>query len=145
MNKIWLSVKLFQRCVMNWQVVAYVVALDKYLVINFYYVFFCGSWLLSWLRIVTWSVHSGSCLLNILCATVLYQIRIETIWKARRKPLGQLAHIMFSLTGDMRLTPLWKWNCWLTIVKAERIVFTRKRYGSITIRNIHKGKKRKKS
>lgn len=106
MNKIWLSVKLFQRYAMIFQVADGMAAYED-LVINFWYVLLLlsCSWLLSWLHIVTWSVHSGSYLLNILCVNVPYQTRIEVIWIAPRKPLDQLADIIFFLTRDMRLWP----------------------------------------
>ena len=66
--------------------------------------FFGGSWLWSWPLTVTWLVHLGSCLLNILYGIVLYQIRTEMSLGPPRKSLGLAAQMFLPNTRDWRFT-----------------------------------------
>ena len=57
-----------------------------------------------WLLTVTWLVHLGSRLLNILYGIVLYQIRTEMSLGPPRKSLGLAAHTFLPNAGDWRFT-----------------------------------------
>ncbi len=65
---------------------------------------FGGSWLWLWPRTVSWLVHLGSCLLNILYGIALYQIKTEMSLGTPRKTWGLAAHMFLSSTRDWRFT-----------------------------------------